>query len=233
MRSRDEYLDGIVRALERNARTTSARLDRALRSSAPKKRIVDVFAISDVHADVKENALAVRGKTLLSRRRDGTERDETCRALVVAGDVGTSTRRVETCLREYKRAFDVVCYLPAGNHELWCEGRVGEGGEKGGDTGSYPNDSIGKMWRLIDLCTELDVSCAPIRIGVSGARRDRRVLLVPTYGWYDDNFAPDTSIAGQYSSVEARFDLACAWPTFINPPEDARNSHSPRIGDFM
>jgi hypothetical protein len=27
MPSRDEYLDGIVRALERNARTTSARLD--------------------------------------------------------------------------------------------------------------------------------------------------------------------------------------------------------------
>ena len=232
MLSRDEYLDGIVRALERNARTTSARLDRALRSSAPKKRIVDVFAISDVHADVKENALAVRGKTLLSRRRDGTERDETCRALVVAGDVGTSTRRVETCLREYKRAFDVVCYLPAGNHELWCAGRVGDGGD-GGHTGSYPNDSIGKMWRLIDLCTELDVSCAPIRVGVSGAGRDRGVLLVPTYGWYDDAFAPDASIAGHYSSVEARFDLACAWPTFINPPEDARNSHSPRIGDFM
>ena len=36
MPSRDEYLDGIVRALERNARTTSARLDRALRLSAPK-----------------------------------------------------------------------------------------------------------------------------------------------------------------------------------------------------
>ena len=51
MPSSDEYLDGIVRALERNARTTSARLDRALRLSAPKKRLVDVFAISDVHYD--------------------------------------------------------------------------------------------------------------------------------------------------------------------------------------
>ena len=155
---------------------------RATRSSVTfertEKRLVDVFAISDVHADVPENARAVRAyvdKTLLSRRRDGAERDETCRALVVAGTWERRRDAWRRVSREYKRAFDVVCYLPAGNHELWCEGRVREGGEKGegGDTGSYPNDSIGKMWRLIDLCTEFDVSCAPIRIGVSGAGRDR------------------------------------------------------------
>ena len=62
--------------------------------------------------------------------------------------------------------------------------------------------------------------------------RDRGVLLVPTYGWYDDNFAPDASIAGQYSSVEARFDSR-ARGRRLSIHRRTRGIDSPRIGDFM
>lgn len=225
MRARDDYLTGVLDALARNAATIQPRLDRAFFN---RKRPIDIFAISDVHVDVPENARCVRERVddILRRRVDDAD-DGRFRVVVVAGDAGTSERSVETCVEEFSRAFDCVCYLPAGNHELWCAGRGDDEEEENTDasTSSYPRDSLGKMWRLIDLCTALGAACAPIQIG--GAR------VVPTYGWYDDAFASDPARRGVYSPLEARFDMACRWPTFINPPEDARNSRSPRIGDFM
>jgi len=224
MRARDDYLTGVLDALARNASTIQPHLDRAFFN---RKRPIDIFAISDVHVDVPENARCVRERVddILRRRRLDAD-DGRFRVVVVAGDAGTSERSVETCVGEFSRAFDCVCYLPAGNHELWCAGRGDEEEDEKDDAStSYPRDSLGKMWRLIDLCTELGAACAPIRIG--GAR------VVPTYGWYDDAFAADPARRGVYSPLEARFDMACRWPTFINPPEDARNSRSPLIGDFM
>jgi hypothetical protein len=142
--------------------------------------------------------------------------------IVVAGDVGTNLECIERTLRLLSDAHDLVCYLPAGNHELWCatnERWIRDNGRE------YPCDSVGKMWRLIDLCTDMGVCCSPVR--VAGVR------IIPTYGWYDDLFAPRSEFRAQYSDLERRFDCACSWPAFINAPSESRNSHSPAIGAFM
>ena len=219
LRTRDEYLDAVDHALARNAAAVSARTERFRQKTLD----WDIFATSDVHCDFPKNAAELESYVETRIRESARCRsDDVASAIVVAGDVGTAPETVARTLRALARCHDVVCYLPAGNHELWCGSS-----DKWAQEGTRPGDSIGKMLYLIDLCTSLGVCCSPIRLA--------SVALVPIYGWYDDDFCGDDSwrIGGHYSSLEKNFDCACAWPSFINPPERARNSHAPGIGAFM
>jgi len=222
LRTRDEYLDAVERALARNAAAMHALTERFRQKTLD----WEIFATSDVHCDFPKNATElesyVKTKNLeRARRRSGD--GDVASAIVVAGDVGTAPETVARTLRALARCHDVVCYLPAGNHELWCSAS-----DKWAREGTHPGDSIGKMLYLIDLCSELGVCASPIRLA--------SVALVPIYGWYDDDFCDDDSVRmgyGTYSTLEENFDCACAWPEFINPPERARNSHARGIGAFM
>ena len=217
--ARARALDAVIDALERNAEKT---LEAQKQLELDEKRI-KVFATSDLHTDMPKNMQVmeeyVERETAARRARSETNEAS---VIVVAGDVGTNLECGELTLRLLSKAHDMVCYLPAGNHELGCATTERWCRDNGRE---YPCDSIGKMLRLIDLCTDIGVCCSPL--SVAGVR------IVPIYGWYDDLFAPRGEIPAKYSDLERRFDCACSWPSFINPPSEARNSHSPAIGAFM
>lgn len=216
-RTRREYLDAVVDAIARNAQSVGD--EPASRATA---RPVDVYAVSDIHTDVLANDQLMQSYVERVKRRNAA-RDDRRSVIVVAGDVATKLETVKKTLLALRSAFDEVHYLPAGNHELWCaENEAWANGTK------YPNDSIGKLWRLIDLCTECGVCCSPRRLSET-------LVTTPIYGWYDDDFCEDAWRRGSYSALEERFDAACKWPVWIRrkPDASARDSHSDAIETFM
>ena len=217
-RTRREYLDAVVDAIARNAQSVGD--EPASRANSDVRRPVDVYAVSDVHTDVHANDEWMRSYVERAKRRNARDRRS---VIVVAGDVATKLETVKSTLRALRGAFDEVHYLPAGNHELWCaENEAWAMGTK------YPNDSIGKLWRLIDACTECGACCSPRRLSET-------LVTTPIYGWYDDDFCEDARRRGSYSALEANFDAACKWPVWIrrDPDASARDSHSDGIETFM
>ena len=219
-RTRREYLDAVVDAIARNAHSVGD--EPASRATAHSQRPVDVYAVSDIHTDVLANDELMQAYVERVKRRNAA-RDDRRSVIVVAGDVATKLETVKKTLVALRSAFDEVHYLPAGNHELWCaENEAWANGTR------YPNDSIGKLWRLIDLCTECGVCCSPRRLSET-------LVTTPIYGWYDDDFCEDAWRRGSYSALEERFDAACKWPVWIrrDPDASARDSHSDAIETFM
>jgi predicted MPP superfamily phosphohydrolase len=73
-----------------------------------------IFAISDLHADFREN------RRLLERIPAGEHRGD---ALIVAGDIADNLSIVTDVLGELRQRFAEVFFVP-GNHELWVRGEA-------------------------------------------------------------------------------------------------------------
>jgi Calcineurin-like phosphoesterase len=99
-----------------------------------------ILAISDLHADFREN------KVLLERLPDGTyQRD----ILIVAGDISDRLDTLKSTLALLRAKFMKVFYVP-GNHELWVR--------KGGHT------SVDKFFLVLALCESLGIQTSPQKV---------------------------------------------------------------------
>ena len=225
--SQTEYFNALARALAANAALPPcAKLSQDFSNAREKKRLkISVAVTSDLHCDMRANADAMeayaRGEIA---KRSHDDSDSTVRVLVVAGDVGTSLESITRTLSSLRRCVDALCYLPAGNHELWTSNaeKWASDDDATPPRAWYPCDSLGKLIKLIDVCTALDVRCTPTSFGSD-------VVVCPTYGWYSDDF---DGCDREYTQVEARFDAAARWPSWIDA-ENPRNSHARGIGRFL
>jgi predicted phosphodiesterase len=100
-----------------------------------------IFAISDLHADFREN------RRLLERIPAGEHRGD---ALIVAGDVADNLTLVTDVLGELRQRFAEVFFVP-GNHELWVRGET--------------RDSVEKFHAVLAACRAAGVRTAPARAG--------------------------------------------------------------------
>jgi predicted phosphodiesterase len=148
-----------------------------------------VFALSDVHADFRENLLLVTSLSTQDYQGD---------ALILAGDVshdpGTLLRALESFLARFRHVF----FVP-GNHELWVR--------KGAP------DSLQKFRDILRLCDSLGVQTAPTCIG----HGEERVCIVPLFSWYtrpgegDDTLFRARPLVDAESAVWAD-DYLIRWP---------------------
>jgi predicted phosphodiesterase len=100
-----------------------------------------IYAISDLHADFREN------RRLLERIPAGEHRGD---ALIVAGDVADSIAVVGDVLGGLRERFAELFFVP-GNHELWVR--------------ADPRDSVEKFHAVLAACAGVGVRTAPARVG--------------------------------------------------------------------
>jgi Calcineurin-like phosphoesterase len=125
-------------------------------TSSPTPRL---FALSDVHADMKANRAWLHALSAETYRHD---------TLILAGDVSDNLAVLQDTLMHLCRIFAHVCFVP-GNHELWVRKR------------EYA-DSIVKFHQIQRLCDTLGVHTRPIKIGTHHACGG--VWVVPLFSWY-------------------------------------------------
>jgi predicted phosphodiesterase len=102
---------------------------------------VRIYAVSDLHADFREN------RRLLERISAGEHRGD---ALIVAGDVADALPVVTDVLGGLRERFAELFFVP-GNHELWVRGE--------------PRDSVEKFHAVLAACAGVGVRTAPARVG--------------------------------------------------------------------
>jgi len=100
-----------------------------------------IFAISDLHTDLRENRQA------LERAPLGGHGDD---ALIVAGDVADSETVLRDTLQLLAGRFAEVFFVP-GNHEMWVRGEE--------------RDSMEKFRAVLRVCDQAGVRTAPARVG--------------------------------------------------------------------
>ncbi|HET7464703.1 MAG TPA: metallophosphoesterase [Longimicrobium sp.] len=100
-----------------------------------------IYAISDLHADIREN------RRLLERIPAREHRGD---ALIVAGDVADALPVVHHTLAMLRDRFALVFFVP-GNHELWVR--------------NDPRDSLEKFQAVLDACRAVGVLTTPARAG--------------------------------------------------------------------
>ena len=142
-----------------------------------------LFATSDLHTDYKENFRWLQELSDTDYRAD---------ALIVAGDISDRMEIIRETFELLRAKFRYLLYTP-GNHELW----VREPGY----------DSLEKLQRVLDLCSELDVVTTPLRL--------KDLWVVPLFSWYDgifDDHTDEERAAARQAWADFRF---CKWPTEI------------------
>jgi len=151
---------------------------------------MQVYAISDVHTDFRDNFAQLEQ---LSRLDYGAD------ALVVAGDVSHEPEVLRRTFHLFLQRFRHVFFVP-GNHELWT--RNGEG-----------TNSIQKFEAVLRLCESMGVHTGPEVIGSDGDR----VCVVPLFSWYtrpgegSDSLYRERPIEAPAESVWAD-DYLVKWP---------------------
>jgi predicted phosphodiesterase len=118
---------------------------------------MQVYAISDVHADFRDNLWQLEQ---LSRRSYLSD------ALMVAGDVSHELEVLRRTFHIFLERFRYVFFVP-GNHELWIRDLEHA-------------DSVQKFEDVLRLCESLGVRTGPEVIGAG----DARVCVVPLFSWY-------------------------------------------------
>ena len=184
-----------------------------------------VYAVSDLHADVRANADWARALPV----------HPPFSALIVAGDVATSPATVVDTLAHLTRKFEEVFWCP-GNHELWTPAPPNEHHDAG-----HPANSLGKLKHLIERVSSVGVRVAPTLLpgSPSPATPDdddddaASVVVVPMLSWYDDAFGEGMGRGPGYSPAEVHFDAGCSWPACVGTPGAPRDSHSDAIAAFF
>lgn len=100
-----------------------------------------IFAVSDLHADFRENRAALESAGLSGHRED---------VLIVAGDIADGEAVLRDTLEWLAGRFAEVFFVP-GNHELWVRG---EG-----------RDSMEKFHAVLRLCDQVGVRTQPACVG--------------------------------------------------------------------
>lgn len=100
-----------------------------------------IFAVSDLHADIRANRVALERAPLDGHRGD---------ALIVAGDVADREEVLRDVLGLLADRFGEVFFVP-GNHELWVRGD--------------PRDSMEKFRAVLEVCASVGVRTGPARAG--------------------------------------------------------------------
>jgi hypothetical protein len=118
---------------------------------------MQVYAISDVHADFRDNLWQL---AQLPRRSYLSD------ALMVAGDVSHEPEVLRRTFDIFLERFRYVFFVP-GNHELWI--RDGEHAQ-----------SVQKFEQILRLCESMGVRTGPETIGTG----NERVCVVPLFSWY-------------------------------------------------
>jgi predicted phosphodiesterase len=116
-----------------------------------------VFALSDVHADFRENLKLIAS---ISKRAHCED------ALILAGDVSHDLGRLREALQLFLERFQHVFFVP-GNHELWIRKREHE-------------TSVQKFCDVLRLCDAMGIHTSPKYIGTGSGR----VCIVPLFSWY-------------------------------------------------
>ena len=101
-----------------------------------------VFALSDIHMDYNGNVLWLEKLS---------SKDYTNDVLLLSGDIREDLGKLRRGLSFLRNKFGHVFFVP-GNHDLWV--RRGE-----------CIDSIAKFWRVLNLCTSLDVQTQATKVG--------------------------------------------------------------------
>lgn len=230
--TRDDYLAMVAGAivdaskrLPRPRRATGAREPSpSLTSPAPsvEPRSWRVYAVSDLHADMPANMRWLEALPSFPPRS----------ALIVAGDVATANAVTRQALLLLKARFEEVIWCP-GNHELWLPAAPNDATLRG-----YPDDSLGKLMSLIDLCVECGVRVGPTTLpGTPGTARGEKknadVVVAPVLGWYDDAFGGRSRTGYPYTDLERDFDAGCKWPACVGTPGRPRDSHAEGIARFF
>jgi predicted phosphodiesterase len=96
-----------------------------------------ILAISDLHADYRENTL------LLEQLSDRAFQQD---ILIAAGDISDRLDTLQSTLTLLRAKFSQVFYVP-GNHELWVR--------------RAPHTSIEKFFSVLALCEALDIQTIP------------------------------------------------------------------------
>jgi hypothetical protein len=170
---------------------------------------MQVYAISDVHTDFRDNFAQLEQ---LSRRDYGAD------ALVVAGDVSHEPEVLRRTFHLFLERFRHVFFVP-GNHELWT--RHGEG-----------TNSIQKFETVLHLCESMGVRTGPEVIGSD----DDRVCVVPLFSWYSrpgegsDSLYRERPIQPPAESVWAD-DYLVKWPRTagFRPVQYFLDLNAPRV----
>ena len=118
-----------------------------------------VFALSDVHADMKTNMAWMQNLSATAYQHD---------TLILAGDVSDNLATLHIVLSDLSTRFAHVCFVP-GNHELWVRRQ------------ECP-DSVAKFDEIMRLCDGLGVHTQPLQVGTSPVSQS--VWIVPLFSWY-------------------------------------------------
>ncbi|WP_089721609.1 metallophosphoesterase family protein [Candidatus Entotheonella palauensis] len=127
-------------------------------SRGPEEQAPRVWAISDIHTDIKQNRTWLYALSNTAYLRD---------TLILAGDISDRLEILRDTLVHLRSRFAAVCYVP-GNHELWVRKR------------EYP-DSIAKFWQIRHLCETLGIHTEPFKLSAASSRS---VWIVPLFSWY-------------------------------------------------
>ena len=133
--------------------STSPPFPRAKAARGPR-----VWAISDIHTDMKPNRAWLHALSTADYRQD---------ALILAGDVSDRLSTLSEALIHLQSLFAAVCYVP-GNHELWVRRREA-------------SDSVAKFWQIRRLCDALGVHTQPFKLS---APSGKGVWIAPLFSWY-------------------------------------------------
>jgi hypothetical protein len=117
-----------------------------------------VWAISDIHTDIKQNRAWLHALSTTAYHRD---------TLILAGDVSDRLETLYDTLTHLQSLFASVCYVP-GNHELWIRRQ------------ECPH-SIAKFWQIRYLCDMLGIHTRPLKLSSPSGNS---VWIVPLFSWY-------------------------------------------------
>ena len=117
-----------------------------------------IFALSDVHADYRQNMSWLQGLSSTDYVDD---------TLILAGDISGDRDRFRAALLCLRARFAHIFFAP-GNHDLWVRGTNGA-------------DSLTKFREILDLCEAIDVRTAPDRVGEADGCG---VWIAPLFSWY-------------------------------------------------
>lgn len=174
-----------------------------------------LYAMSDVHADYKENLKWIHS---LAENGDRYMYD----GIIVSGDVSDRMEVLREVLTLLSSSFRVVFFTP-GNHELWVRReRVEED--------DIPINSVQKLQWLLGLCDELGVQTRPTLLRLSASLPNEipssnvnSVWVAPVLSWYHSSFDTEPDIPNitlpSPRNVMTDFRL-CIWPDGWDPDQD-------------
>lgn len=128
---------------------------------------VRIWAVSDVHTDMKDNKAWLADVPLEEHAND---------VLILAGDISNKWQDIEETLQACRDRFARVFFVP-GNHDLWVQRKNAE-------------TSIDKLRRLLELCRKLGVETAPGEVHSNG----QRLLIVPILSWHHPQWDTEPEI---------------------------------------